>query len=706
MYDKRIKIFIGVSALFLLICVIRLMQMQLIPDSSIRDKIAQLKQQKGHTQQLKTIRGRILDRKGRLLAVDVPQFELHISYKFSSYFDDRIIKAKLLNAERRSDAEKAKAEAAEQIETAHQRLQEIIGKCVHFGYGQQQLEQKSKSKNEQIWNMRAFQAWRHNCPKSELLKKYNNPLEVKKSEFLTDFENHFPDANERLLLVAKENISEMHESLSLMELKTEDDIFTAQLEFMNIDGVEIVPTAKRLYPYGSSAAQTIGWVSPAHNEDKKIFADDKFLRYLGGELCGRRGAEYICESILRGRRGEIFYDIDGNESLTENQPGKDVRLTLDIELQKKIESFFSEYEHDPNCGQGISAVVIEISTGEILAMLSLPSFDLNRARYDYDHLISDGNTPIINRAINKTYPPGSSVKPLILIAALQSGKITPYETISCSAAQKTPEGWPQCWITKKYSWLGHDEQFAAEGGNTARNAIRGSCNIYFSRLADRIEPEVLQRWLFDFGYGRQILSTPAEIANGKYNRRFLQAAGTISSSNPKHAVTTFEQIPPLQERERKMFGIGQGNLWATPLQITNAIAAIARGGLFEEPRLFIEKDVKAEAVSLGLKQQTIDTIYDGMYAVVNKVNGTAYNVFLGNNFSRQDVKVYGKTGSTERPDNAWFAGFAKDSTSRGIAVAVVVEGGQHGSSDAAPLARQIIQFCIDSGYLGKPLSVE
>lgn len=704
MYDKRLKIFVILSGLFLLICVMRLMHMQLVPGSSIQDSIAQLKHQRGRSRQLKTIRGKISDRKGSVLAADVLQFELHISYKLSMFLDDRIIKAKLLKAELTSEPEKAKA--LEQIQSARQNLQEIIDKCVHFGYNKQELEQKIRNKNEQIWNWRVFQAWRQNCKKSQLLNKNkDNLLGVKSSEFVSDFENYFPDVNERLLLVSKVQIQEMYESWPLIELKTEDGIVTAQIEFMNTEGIEIVPTATRIYPYVSAAAQTIGWVSPAHKEDKKPFADDKFLRYLGGELCGRRGVEYVCESILRGRRGEIFYDIDGNENLTQNVAGKDVQLTLDIELQEKIENFISEYNHDPNCTGGFSAVVIEISSGDILALVSLPTFDLNHARYDYDQLIADTNQPMINRAINKTYPPGSSVKPLILIAALESAKITPYETIRCSPSEKPPEGWPQCWITRKYSWLGHDEQFAAEGGNSARNAIRGSCNIYFSRIADRIEPEVFQRWLFDFGYGRQILSPPDAGANSKFNRNFLQASGSISSSgNPRQPVTNFEQIPPLKKTERKMFGIGQGNLWATPLQVTNAMAAIARGGLYKNPRLFIDKDIKSEPVSLQLERQTADTIYDGMYAVVNKVNGTAHKVFLGNNFSRQDVKVYGKTGSTERPDNAWFAGFAKDSKGSGIAIAVLVEGGQHGSSDAAPLARQIIQLCIDAGYLGKPLN--
>ena len=108
-------------------------------------------------------------------------------------------------------------------------------------------------------------------------------------------------------------------------------------------------------------------------------------------------------------------------------------------------------------------------------------------------------------------------------------------------------------------------------------------------------------------------------------------------------------------------------------------------------------------IDLGISRQTLDVIYDGMSAVVNESGGTAYKEFepVLESFAQQDVKVHGKTGSTEAPDNAWFAGFARDSIGRGIAIAVVVEGGQHGSQDAAPLARDIIQFCIEAEYIGQ-----
>ena len=113
-----------------------------------------------------------------------------------------------------------------------------------------------------------------------------------------------------------------------------------------------------------------------------------------------------------------------------------------------------------------------------------------------------------------------------------------------------------------------------------------------------------------------------------------------------------------------------------------------------------EPRATSDEVDLGISQQTLDVIHNGMSAVVNEFGGTAYNEFVHSGLAGQGIKVYGKTGSTEQPENAWFAGFATDGAGRGIAIAVVVEGGQHGSSDAGPLARDIIQFCIEAEYIG------
>ncbi len=713
MYNRRVEIFIAFSALLLLACILRLAQMQLLPNSRVRDAIAELKRQRGQYQQLKTLRGKILDRNGKVLALDEPRFELNIDYSLTCFADERVREAKLINA-RRQNANILIPKVQKQLRTGYEDLQQIIDKCIHFGLSRDEIEDRINQINDKIWNLRRYLAWKRNYPDR-------------------DFSQAVPDANEQILLTAAVDIAEMHKSWPLLELNTDDDIFAAQVEFMNIEGVEISPQGHRFYPYRSVAAQTIGWVGPATQEqDKELFANDRLASYTQGEVCGREdGVEYVCENILRGRRGELIYDIDRQLiSRTEMQLGRDVRLTLDIELQQRIEEYLANYNHNPGCGPGMAVVVLDVTTGDILVLASMPVFDLNRARYDYSKLIRDPNKPLINRAINKQYPPGSVVKPLILIAGFESGNITANEVIECPA-EKAPFGWPNCWIYNRHR-DGHSNRWE----NYARNAIRGSCNIYFSRLADRIEPLVLQQWLFKFGYGRvsSLIARDPSIdsqvmADG--SRELRQVPGEISSIPSNTGISSLEQVPVLEEGERRLFGIGQGNLRATPLQVANAIAAIARGGVYKPPRLFLEDkpirhserseeslssfrpdpstssqddNLPVDSTSLGISPQTLKIIYDGMQAVINESGGTAHEAFAYSGFAEQDVKVYGKTGSTEEPDSAWFGGFTEDSMDRKLAIAVVVEGGQHGSSDAAPLARDIIQFCIEFGYIGKSVN--
>ncbi|MFA5251173.1 MAG: penicillin-binding transpeptidase domain-containing protein [Phycisphaerae bacterium] len=695
MYHKQIKIFTILLAFLLLALLIRLAQMQLVSKSFYLDKIAKLRLQKSRSRQFKTIRGTILDRNGKVLAVDEPQFQLYVNYGLTCFMDDRVREGYLLKAaDKKDNAGASAAKTQKKLEDGLADLDRIISKCAQLG-GIKPAEVKTEIQkiNDFVWKRRSFQAWRDNFPNSEVFESYKNIISIPDYIAAADFEKKEPNSAERLQLISKVDIAEMHKSWPLVELKTDDDIFTAQEEFSDIDGVQILAKGQRLYPFGSAAAQTIGWVGPATQQaDRQLFADDNLSRYLDDEVCGREdGVEYACESILRGKRGKIVYDID-RELIDETkaQLGRDVSLTLDIELQQKIEKHLTDCGINSNCRAPMAAVVIDVASGDILALVSTPVFDLNRIRKDYASVANDPNGPLLNRAINKQYPPGSVVKPLILIAALESGKITADEIIHCRA-EKAPKGWPNCWIYNRYH-SGHDDMWQ----NNAHNAIKGSCNVYFSQLADRIEPQVLQQWLSAFGYGYKSSLMQAEDEG----RDLRQVSGQISTIPVEGTNPAFEQLLPIAKSEKRYFGIGQGNLRATPLQAANAMAAIARGGIFKQPRLFM--DIRnSDEINLRISAETLKTVYDGMSAVVNEPDGTAYKEFAYSGLDEQGVKVYGKTGSTERPEHAWFAGFAVDGKGRKLAVAVLVEGGQHGSSDAAPLTRDIIQFCIEAGYIGQ-----
>jgi penicillin-binding protein 2 len=705
MYEKRVKIFIGVSLAVLVICLLRLAQMQLFADASVQSEIDRIKDVWGQSRQFRTLRGKILDRRGEILAADMPQFQVCINYRLSCFLDDRVVQAKLAAAQLRDD-NPAQYKVHKELEDKRQDLERILAKCSLFGLTRAQVADKIAALNDAVWNARSFTCWVRGTPDPNLVARYKGLNSVPLSEALAHFERQYPDPAERNQRILKiEDVPDMKRDLPLVELQSEDELFDAQLAFLDINDIEILPTGQRYYPYRSTAAQTLGWVGQATQpRDLKVFEDDPLASYLQGEVCGREdGVEYVCESLLRGRRGEIVLDIDRElVRETETELGQDVQLTLDIQLQKQIEQRLMDPTVNPHyCRAPMAAAVIDVGSGDILALVSLPSYDLNTARYRYGELQADPNRPTWNRALYRLYPPGSVAKPTILIAGLESGAITADKVISCPAAAPPP-GWPKCLIYKLNNGTGHNMLWE----NNARNATKGSCNVYFSRLADAMEPLVLQEWLFRFGYGREVpLSYPVPPAPGQAPRRLRQAAGEIGSDlAPAYAeAESAAELPPLRGRDRKMFGIGQGNFRVTPLQVANAFATLARGGRIQTPRLFLSPEAPApapEPTDLPISTATLQVVYDGMNAVVNEHGGSAYEAFANSPLTQHGVTVYGKTGSTEGPENACFAGFAEDRRGTKIALAVVVEGGQRGGSDAGPLAREILQLCIQAGYLG------
>ena len=702
MYNRRIIILTGIGLVLLGVCVLRLADMQLFSTSFYRERVAQLRLQSGSLHQVKTLRGRILDRRGEVLAGEELRFWVGIDYELSRFLDERVRQAIALAAiskDPEADTNGIEQEFAARLAD----LDLLIDKCVGFGMSREEMVLQLQKNNERIWNLRTFFAWARNKPSTELLEKYNRNLShIPLTEAAADFEKKFPDPRERLLLIGRvDDIAEAKEVQPVVELKTEDDVFAARVEFLNVKGVEVLARGRRVYPFGTAAAQTIGWVGPPQEDDKEFFAGDRLSSYMSDEVCGREdGVEYVCEPILRGRRGELIYDIDKQLiSRTEAELGQDVRLTIDIELQQKIEQYLGDCVLNPNCKAPTAAVVLDVGTGEILAIASLPDYDLNLARQNYGELANDPCEPLRNRALFKEYPPGSVIKPVIMIAGLESGAISVNETISCPA-QKAPQGWPSCWIYLRNNWLGHDGLWT----NNARNAIKGSCNVYFSRLADRIDAVVLQSWLYRFGYGRTMLLCPQSDMNAEAERNFRQYTGRISNARPSEPVTSFEQMPALEPSEKRWFGIGHGNLRATPLQVANAMATIARGGVYAPARLIAYPcTTEQQTIDLKISSATLAVVYEGMHAVAEEPGGTAYKEFEPAiaGFSSNGVRIYGKTGSTQSPEHAWFAGFAKDGAGRAIVVTIVVEGGQQGSADAAPLARDILQFCIEAEYIGR-----
>ncbi|AQQ71270.1 Beta-lactam-inducible penicillin-binding protein [Limihaloglobus sulfuriphilus] len=638
--------------------------------------------------ELPTLRGMILDRRGRPMAQEIADFKLCLLYRYIRLKDEKFWLANALFTaqDRGISPEDAiqywHEELADELERTNELIAEFLGLP---GITREIIETNLSEINSRIWRLREFFAMKRNFPNTEMT--------------LSDYRS-IPE-EQRLIMEAQVNdLAEMHTQWHCVADINEQAKNAAQIRFIADDDVGIDVSSTRSYPFDETAAHIIGWVNPAQ-PDKGMFSSDELMKYKEGELAGFTGVEYVFEPLLRGRRGKVTYlGHNGEKEVIASEFGMNVNLTIDAVLQERIEDWVSNPQANKNSSKPTGIVIIDAATGEILASVSTPSYNLNKMRADFTEIKNSPNSPLKNRAMYSLYPPGSSIKPTILLAGMEEGKVTQHSIISCPPVPE--ENWPRCLLQRNGSC--HDWRWQYEGGNNARNAIRGSCNIYFTKLAHRIESEKLQRWLYDIGFGRRILADAdlsyAEVSL-EQSRGLQESQGIISGSIPQKNVKTFEDLPPLPASERKWFGMGQGNLRVTVLQVANSMALIARGGVFIQPTLYRDKNRQAPPKQLGIADNTIETIKDGMSAVVYETGGTANTAYKESGFDDDTVELFGKTGSTEAPANAWFVGFAQDSRGRSVAIAVVIEGGLHGSSDAAPIAFKSFEILREEGYIGE-----
>ena len=717
MFRKRLYIFIGFCGLAFSVCTARLAYLQTGDrKDAAREKIRLSRIRS--PMQLPTLRGGIYDRKNRELAVDKPRFSLQVNYQLLRLLDDKFVEASILSGLGKDHSNREEIERIfwEEHKDQFENLKKIIEKCVEkLGADRDELFAKIENINDRIWRTREWVAWKSEFKDtSALYKKKGDSTSY--SQAMEDFDNLLEvkyKGNRRVQRsrrALKQNLKEMYGKFAVYDIDSDEHLVDVQMAFVEMEGVEIAPVCQRVYRYGPAACHIIGWVGPADPEEENIlFPDDKYSMYIADEFSGQSGTESACEVILRGRRGEITYSRDDDEPVDRKETvfGTDVQLSIDIELQMKIENHLADKDVSPSPDSEIGAVVIDVASGDILAMVSIPLYDLNRIRESeyYASINTDPRIPFRNKAFYETYPPGSIIKPILMVIGLEEKKVTPREIINCQA-KPAPKGWPNCLIYRDNGGS-HNARWAGQGGNNGRNAIRGSCNIYFSRLADRLSAASLQEWLFRFGFGHRILPPPqypellAELERTKGTQNLNESNGIISSKMPKGRIKHIFDLPPINKYEKRRFGIGQASMRTTVLQIANAMAVMARRGIFKFPRLYInDSNDNRKEIDLGISKKNMDVALDGMWAVVNEEGGTGFKVFKTTYLREKNIKIYGKTGSTEKPANAWFAGFAEDISGRAVAMAIVIKKGKSGAKDAAPKARDIFEFCNQAGYIG------
>ena len=444
-------------------------------------------------------------------------------------------------------------------------------------------------------------------------------------------------------------------------------------QLADLVGVTVRPSFVRRYPYVDLACHIIGVTGPVSAEDLATSdADDE--PYLGGDVIGKSGVERMCEKLLRGRRGsQRVHRMNGDVlSETPAENGRDIHLTLDMALQEELTRMMPP-------GVAGCIVVLSLPEGQVLAMVSVPGYDLNTYRDDFAKLIRDDlYFPLRHRAVSEVYPPGSTAKPLAALAGLGSGAINLTTTFTCTGYLNPNDTTRfRCW-TVSHGLGGHGPMNVVEG-------LKNSCNVFFYHVGQETGGEELARWFGLLGFTDPPgLGLPEERAG-------------VVDANPSVG-------------ESRLMAIGQGPVAVTPLHVANAMATIARDGLFRSPVLLLEDNRPVVTRRLPLTAEQMAAVKLGMHKVVDEPGGTAYKVFH-EGVEPLGVEVCGKTGTAtvaeqtsaagqrREGDMAWFAGFAPYRDPQ-IAFAVVLEYVQGGGgANAGPIAREAVRTCMKRGYV-------
>lgn len=466
---------------------------------------------------------------------------------------------------------------------------------------------------------------------------------------------------------------------------------------------------------------------------RKRLADGTVAVDPGGytplDTIGAGGIEASSESVLRGTRGSEVVQLDtGDTQATSPVPGRDVRLTIDAALQARIQAIMS-----PEAGLAVvqpwqknkavavgtplagACVVIEVDSGDILAMVSTPSWSRRAFAENPVPIINDvERQPMLNRAVNRAYPPGSIVKPLVLSAAATAGVFNPESRIECTGhfLPDNPNVF-RCWIYKSFDKRTHGVLEASE-------AIKVSCNIFFFTLGQRLGPERIVEWFGRFGVGEQARHPDLGVGP-QFEGRATPMATKKDGEWVRRGVTPSESF---------LMGIGQGPIAWTPLHAADAYSTIARRGVRVLPR--IRMDDPADGEDLRLDPRAVTMALRGLERSVGEDGGTGHHIVVDegdgvqrkeNVFNVQGVHVWGKSGTADSGrrvldpatgrdltdekgnpitlDHAWFVVLAGDESDRRprYAVALVVENGGSGGKVSGPICNQVLRALVDEGYL-------
>lgn len=443
----------------------------------------------------------------------------------------------------------------------------------------------------------------------------------------------------------------------------------------------------RHYPQGQYAGHLVGYVASASERDIQRAGEDSRLLKLPGMRIGKSGVEKIEEIALRGKAGlsRVEKDVHGRPirelERKEGISGQDLTLTLNLDLQK--------YAMQRMNGESGSVVVMDIHNGDILALASTPGFDpngfvLGLSQDEWVALRDNERRPLSNKAVAGLYPPGSTFKMVVALAALDSGLVGPGHAVYCGGHIELGSHRFHCW------------KRGGHGTMSLHEAMKQSCDVYFYDLAKRIGIDRLAEVARKFGIG---ILPEIGLTDAKKGLMPDKAWKKANRNEPWHAGETLHA------------GIGQGYMQSSPLQMAVMAARIANGGYEVHPRLVRARNgerVKSRSLrGTGIDSAHVDAVRRSMFGVVNEQRGTAYR----SRITMPGFEMCGKTGTAqvrrittaeratgvlkndELPwklrDHALFVAYAPADDPR-YAISVVVDHGGGGSTVAAPIARDVL----------------
>lgn len=738
MFHRRLLLLAGSAVLVTFILGAQAVRLSVGAEHARRKAAAERALQESHP--IPTVRGKVLDRYDRPLALDEPGYEVAVSYRLISgewaYQQARA-------AAKESDPDRWKEiDSAEQNRLTDERLPEFEAKAGEMwdllaemsGADPLELARRKDVIRRQVQRVISSQTLR-NREKREA--DYAEPVswaeareKVMEETWAHTVLNDIPD-NTRISIRGFITGAESDPNLAAWkevevrqprQRRYPNETFTVSVDrstlpspLRNEEPIQVTVQGVGLHHLGLLRGI---WAS---DDGIEPYSADNPRGYLPGDQIGRWGVEQSMEERLRGTRGLVTTQLDTGESVrVEPIPGKDVRLTLDIQLQAQIQALMSPkvglmtaqpyqtYEEKTNRKPGTqlngSAVVLDIDSGEVLAAVSVPEMPLQTLLEDSEAIFDDHvNMPYLNRIVARPYQPGSTVKPIVLASSVTAGRLSLGDPIRCDGFldPSNPDGL-RCWIYKQFN--------QTHGDMHGHDAIMHSCNIYFYTAGRRMGLQRLSQWYSDFGLGRITrCGLPEEI--------------TGDLPDP-HKPAGEQDIA-----DATFMGIGQGPIRWTPIQAANAYATLVRGGIWTPPTFIKDPDRldSRERIDLHLNAAAVREALQGLDDVINNPESTSRNLRVNEArepiFNVEGVKLYAKTGTAEgvphrvdangdnritredpivkSGDHAWVmclvqpAGRSKPTH----VVAVVVEYGGSGSQVAGPIVNQIVHVMQREGYL-------